>query len=95
MDRHRGMQSCACTHEALPKFYLQYFLLVGDGAQADWGHDALPDTLLCPPGPGRRMKAAGRCSRLGSLAALKYAVVGLYLLVFLILVRVFILAGKG
>lgn len=41
------------------------------------------------------MKAAGRCGRLGSLAALKYAVVGLYLLVFLILVGVFILAGKG
>ncbi|NXQ87663.1 SCAR5 protein, partial [Nyctibius grandis] len=47
---------------------------------------------LCEDGPGRRMKAAGRCSRLGSLAALKYAVVGLYLLVFLILVGVFILA---
>lgn len=41
------------------------------------------------------MKAAGRCGRLGSLAALKYAVLGLYLLVFLILVGVFILAGKG
>ncbi|KFV75375.1 Scavenger receptor class A member 5 [Struthio camelus australis] len=47
---------------------------------------------LCEDGPGRRMKAAGRCGRLGSLAALKYAVVGLYLLVFLILVGVFILA---
>ncbi|KAM9383117.1 scavenger receptor class A member 5 isoform 2-T2 [Phaethornis superciliosus] len=43
-------------------------------------------------GAGRRMKGAGRCGRLGSLAALKYAVVGLYLLVFLILVGVFILA---
>lgn len=41
------------------------------------------------------MKAAGRCGRLGSLAALKYAVLGLYLLVFLILVGVFILAGKS
>lgn len=58
-------------------------------------HDTLPDISLCPPGPGRRMKTAGCCSRLGSLAALKYAVVGLYLLVFLILVGVFILAGKG
>ncbi|NXE57250.1 SCAR5 protein, partial [Casuarius casuarius] len=47
---------------------------------------------LCEDGPGRRMKAAGRCGWLGSLAALKYAVVGLYLLVFLILVGVFILA---
>ncbi|XP_059583931.1 scavenger receptor class A member 5 isoform X1 [Alligator mississippiensis] len=43
-------------------------------------------------GAGGRMKAAQRCGRLGSLAALKYAVVGLYLLVFLILVGVFILA---
>ncbi|NXA54020.1 SCAR5 protein, partial [Nothocercus julius] len=47
---------------------------------------------LCEDAPGRRMTAAGRCSRLGSLAALKYAVLGLYLLVFLILVGVFILA---
>ncbi|OXB60643.1 hypothetical protein ASZ78_001432 [Callipepla squamata] len=47
---------------------------------------------LCEDGAGHRMKAAGRCGRLGSLAALKYAVLGLYLLVFLILVGVFILA---
>ncbi|XP_061845762.1 scavenger receptor class A member 5 isoform X1 [Colius striatus] len=47
---------------------------------------------LCEDGPGRRMKVTGCCGRLGSLAALKYAVVGLYLLVFLILVGVFILA---
>ncbi|NXX18102.1 SCAR5 protein, partial [Podargus strigoides] len=47
---------------------------------------------LCEDAPRRRMKAAGRCGWLGSLAALKYAVVGLYLLVFLILVGVFILA---
>ncbi|NXI41106.1 SCAR5 protein, partial [Galbula dea] len=47
---------------------------------------------LCEDGPGQRMKAGGRCGWLGSLAALKYAVVGLYLLVFLILVGVFILA---
>ncbi|NWT47917.1 SCAR5 protein, partial [Chroicocephalus maculipennis] len=38
---------------------------------------------LCEDGPGPPLKAAGRCGRLGSLAALKYAVVGLYLLVFL------------
>ncbi|XP_010706437.1 scavenger receptor class A member 5 [Meleagris gallopavo] len=47
---------------------------------------------LCEDGAGHRMKAAGRCGWLGSLAALKYAVLGLYLLVFLILVGVFILA---
>ncbi|NXU51400.1 SCAR5 protein, partial [Turnix velox] len=52
----------------------------------------LSDLLLSLPGPRRRIKAAGRCGWLGSLAALKYAVVGLYLLVFLILVGVFILA---
>ncbi|NXG45109.1 SCAR5 protein, partial [Psilopogon haemacephalus] len=45
----------------------------------------------CPPGPGQRMKAAGCCGRMDSLAALKYAVAGVYLLVFLILVGVFIL----
>lgn len=55
----------------------------------------LPVTPTLSPGAGHRMKAAGRCGRLGSLAALKYAVLGLYLLVFLILVGVFILAGKG
>ncbi|XP_053878742.1 scavenger receptor class A member 5 [Malaclemys terrapin pileata] len=47
---------------------------------------------LCEDGPGGRRRGAGRCGRLGSIAALKYAVVGLYLLVFLILVGVFILA---
>uniref|UniRef100_A0A8B9V1D9 SRCR domain-containing protein n=1 Tax=Anas zonorhyncha TaxID=75864 RepID=A0A8B9V1D9_9AVES len=49
-------------------------------------------SFFLSPCAGRRMKAAGRCGRLGSLAALKYAVLGLYLLVFLILVGVFILA---
>ncbi|KAM4694060.1 scavenger receptor class A member 5 [Discoglossus pictus] len=43
----------------------------------------------CPPGARRSSR---RCGQLGSIAALKYAVVGLYLLVFLILVGVFILA---
>ncbi|XP_074847614.1 scavenger receptor class A member 5 isoform X2 [Carettochelys insculpta] len=47
---------------------------------------------LCEDGPGSRRRAPGCCGRLGSIAALKYAVVGLYLLVFLILVGVFILA---
>lgn len=47
---------------------------------------------LCEDSPGGRRRALGRCGRLGSIAALRYAVVGLYLLVFLILVGVFILA---
>ncbi|NWY68696.1 SCAR5 protein, partial [Erithacus rubecula] len=46
---------------------------------------------LCEDDPGRRMKPSGCCGRLGSVAALKYSVVGLYLLVFLILVGIFIL----
>ncbi|XP_053105726.1 scavenger receptor class A member 5 isoform X2 [Hemicordylus capensis] len=47
---------------------------------------------LCDDGPSSQKKPSGPCGHLGSLAALKYAVVGLYLLVFLILVGVFILA---
>ncbi|NXB49348.1 SCAR5 protein, partial [Leucopsar rothschildi] len=47
---------------------------------------------LCEDGPGRRMKSWGCCGRMGSVAALKYSVVGLYLLVLLILVGIFILA---
>ncbi|XP_063156444.1 scavenger receptor class A member 5 [Candoia aspera] len=47
---------------------------------------------LCDDGPGSRKKSSGPCGHLGSLAALKYAVVGLYLLVFLIFVGLFILA---
>nr|XP_060610743.1 scavenger receptor class A member 5 [Anolis sagrei ordinatus] len=47
---------------------------------------------LCNEGLDRKRKSSGSCSQLGSVAALKYAVVGLYLLVFLILVGVFILA---
>ncbi|KAJ7341372.1 hypothetical protein JRQ81_005391 [Phrynocephalus forsythii] len=47
---------------------------------------------LCDDGSGRRKKLSGLCGHPGSVAALKYAVVGLYLLVFLILVGVFILA---
>ncbi|NXO97906.1 SCAR5 protein, partial [Certhia brachydactyla] len=47
---------------------------------------------LCEDDPGRRMKPPGCCGRMGSVAALKYSVVGLYLLVLLILVGIFILA---
>ncbi|XP_050828471.1 scavenger receptor class A member 5 isoform X2 [Serinus canaria] len=47
---------------------------------------------LCEDDPGRRRGPSGRCLRLGSVAALKYSVVGLYLLVLLILVGIFILA---
>ncbi|KAM9315726.1 scavenger receptor class A member 5 [Gastrophryne carolinensis] len=47
---------------------------------------------LCEGCPGNGKKSFRRCGQLGSIAALKYAVVGLYLLVFLILVGVFILA---
>ncbi|KAG9469331.1 hypothetical protein GDO78_020810, partial [Eleutherodactylus coqui] len=46
---------------------------------------------LCEGCPANGRKSR-RCGQLGSIAALKYAVVGLYLLVFLILVGVFILA---
>ncbi|KAM4837055.1 scavenger receptor class A member 5 isoform 1-T2 [Thomomys bottae] len=47
---------------------------------------------LCEDGPCHRRRAGGCCTQLGSLSALKHAVLGLYLLVFLILVGVFILA---
>ncbi|XP_053565480.1 scavenger receptor class A member 5 [Bombina bombina] len=47
---------------------------------------------LCDGGPSGGRRPSRRCGQLGSIAALKYAVVGLYLLVFLILVGVFILA---
>ncbi|KAM8953870.1 scavenger receptor class A member 5 isoform 1-T1 [Pelodytes ibericus] len=47
---------------------------------------------LCESCPVRGRRSPKRCGQLGSIAALKYAVVGLYLLVFLILVGVFILA---
>lgn len=49
-------------------------------------------TLL---GPCHKRRAGGCCTQLGSLSALKHAVLGLYLLVFLILVGIFILAGKS
>ncbi|XP_063298044.1 scavenger receptor class A member 5 isoform X1 [Pelobates fuscus] len=47
---------------------------------------------LCESCPARGRRSSRRCGQVGSIAALKYAVVGLYLLVFLILVGVFILA---
>ncbi|NXA61849.1 SCAR5 protein, partial [Mohoua ochrocephala] len=47
---------------------------------------------LCEDDPGRRMRAPGCWGRMGSVAALRYSVVGLYLLVLLILVGIFILA---
>ncbi|KAM5264254.1 scavenger receptor class A member 5 isoform 1-T1 [Ctenodactylus gundi] len=47
---------------------------------------------LCEDGPGHKQRGSGCCTQLGSLPALKHAVLGLYLLVFLILVGIFILA---
>ncbi|XP_066036241.1 scavenger receptor class A member 5 [Chamaea fasciata] len=47
---------------------------------------------LCEDDPGRRMRTSGCCGRMGSVAALRYSVAGLYLLVLLILVGIFILA---
>ncbi|XP_043842304.1 scavenger receptor class A member 5 isoform X1 [Dromiciops gliroides] len=47
---------------------------------------------LCEDGPGSKRRTGNCCAQLGSLSMLKYAVVGLYLLVFLILVGIFILA---
>ncbi|XP_036991498.2 scavenger receptor class A member 5 [Artibeus jamaicensis] len=47
---------------------------------------------LCENDPCQRRRAGGCCTQLGSLSALKHAVLGLYLLVFLILVGMFILA---
>ncbi|XP_063009284.1 scavenger receptor class A member 5 isoform X1 [Melospiza melodia melodia] len=47
---------------------------------------------LCEHDPGRRTRPWGCRGRVGSVAALKYSVVGLYLLVLLILVGIFILA---
>ncbi|NXJ17032.1 SCAR5 protein, partial [Dicrurus megarhynchus] len=53
---------------------------------------SLSKLSLCEDDPGRRVKAPGCHGRMGSVAALKYSVVGLYLLVLLILVGIFILA---
>lgn len=46
-------------------------------------------------GPCHKRRMGGCCTQLGSLSALKHAVLGLYLLVFLILVGIFILAGES
>lgn len=56
-------------------------------------------TRLLPshPAPGGscpKRRPGGCCTQLGSPSALKHAVLGLYLLVFLLLVGIFILAGK-
>ncbi|NXF78004.1 SCAR5 protein, partial [Sclerurus mexicanus] len=55
---------------------------------------ALSKLNLCEDDPGKRLTAPGCCGRMGSVAALKYSVLGLYLLVFLILVGIFILAAS-
>ncbi|XP_041261131.1 scavenger receptor class A member 5 isoform X2 [Onychostruthus taczanowskii] len=49
---------------------------------------------LCEDDPGRRTRRWACRGRMGSAAALKYSVVGLYLLVLLILVGIFILAAS-
>ncbi|OBS70027.1 hypothetical protein A6R68_01430, partial [Neotoma lepida] len=49
---------------------------------------------LCEDGPCHKRRVGGCCTQLGSLSALKHAVLGLYLLVFLILVGIFILAAN-
>ncbi|CAN8205164.1 unnamed protein product [Coccothraustes coccothraustes] len=49
---------------------------------------------LCEDDPGRSARPSGHCGRIGSAAALKYSVLGLYLLVLLILVGIFILAAS-
>lgn len=49
----------------------------------------------CRLGPCHKRRTGGCCTQLGSLSALKHAVLGLYLLVFLILVGIFILAGRS
>lgn len=47
-----------------------------------------------PGGSCPKRRPGGCCTQLGSPSALKHAVLGLYLLVFLLLVGIFILAGK-
>lgn len=54
-----------------------------------------PSSYLYCLGPCQKRRVGGCCTQLGSLSALKHAVLGLYLLVFLILVGIFILAGKS
>ncbi|KAM8810011.1 scavenger receptor class A member 5 [Eudromia elegans] len=62
----------------------------GAGPEEPCEGRSLSKLNLCEDGPGRR--PPGRCGRLGSVAALKYAVLGLYLLVGLLLVGLFVLA---
>uniref|UniRef100_A0A8C3NWK1 Scavenger receptor class A member 5 n=1 Tax=Cyanoderma ruficeps TaxID=181631 RepID=A0A8C3NWK1_9PASS len=49
---------------------------------------------LCEDDPGGRTRPSGCCGRTGSVAALKYSVGGLYLLVLLLLVGILILAAS-
>ena len=66
--------------------------------QSGFGNFQMSFPLFFPPlllGPCHKGRAGGCCTQLGSLSALKHAVLGLYLLVFLILVGIFILAGKS
>ncbi|KAK7820711.1 hypothetical protein U0070_026255, partial [Myodes glareolus] len=59
----------------------------------DRNHSQEQSGLTVGTGPCHKRKVGGCCTQLGSLSALKHAVLGLYLLVFLILVGIFILAG--
>ena len=66
--------------------------------QSGFGNSQMSFPLFFLPfllGPCHKGRAGGCCTQLGSLSALKHAVLGLYLLVFLILVGIFILAGKS
>ncbi|KAH1173888.1 hypothetical protein KIL84_017727, partial [Mauremys mutica] len=89
-----GIFGCSCERMENKAMYLHTFSERENGSIFEESFDGrnLSKLNLCEDGPGGRRRGTGRCGRLGSIAALKYAVVGLYLLVFLILVGVFILA---
>ncbi|KAM4772513.1 scavenger receptor class A member 5 [Rhinophrynus dorsalis] len=74
--------------------YLHTFEEKENGSAFEDSYDGrnLSKMNLCESCPAGSRKPSRRCGQLGSIAALKYAVFGLYLLVFLILVGVFILA---
>ncbi|KAG8445887.1 hypothetical protein GDO86_010614, partial [Hymenochirus boettgeri] len=74
--------------------YLHSFEEKENGSAFEEPYDGrnLSKMNLCDGCPSGKRRSPRRCGQLGSIAALKYAVVGLYLLVFLILVGVFILA---
>lgn len=72
-----------------------YLHTVGDSSsllEEPFDGRSLSKLNLCDDGGPRRRAGSGCCGQLGSLSALKYAVLGLYLLVFLLLVGIFILA---